>query len=324
MVAAPLHKVGIIAETMTDLHTLRNLVLEAGLQVAVTLEFPRWSPDQPLKSDIDAWILNLNVEKLESQCPEKIDALIDAVPGLLIMCEGGSAPTPVDANYPSWKRRILDKLLDIPGALKLATHSDGAPAHVWVLAGSIGGPDAIHKFLENLPPSLDIAFVYANHLQQDFEGVLATAMAKNSHYPAYVPHHGDVLATNQVAVISPEFVTTIKANGTVHVAREGWNGPYHPNLNHVITSVAKTFGHTGGVIIFSGMCDDGAASCRIMKQSGGKIWAQRPDTCVSSAMPDAALATGCVEKTGSPTELANYLVSWANELKRSASLRHRK
>src|SRR5690606_19000886 len=140
---------------------------------------------------------------------------------------------------------------------------------------------------------------------------------KNTHYPAYVLRHGDVLAINKVAVVSPEFITTIKANGTAQVGQQRWQGQYRPNLDHIVSSVAGAFGQAGGVIIFSGMCDDGAASCRIMKQNGGRVWVQRPDTCVSSAMSDAAIATGCVEKMGSPDELASYLVQWVNELNRS-------
>jgi chemosensory pili system protein ChpB (putative protein-glutamate methylesterase) len=310
------HKLGIIAENSADIHTLRKVGAEAGMEVSSTVEFSRWSPDQPLKGDIDAWVVNLDVEALERTCPEKLDALIDAIPGLMILCEGGSPPSPVAEEYANWSRRLLGKLQDISGSLNLAKDKNGAPERVWVLAGSIGGPDAIHRFLVMLPPGLDIAFVYANHLQADFDQVLANAVEKNTHYPAYVLQHGDVLAINKVAVVSPEFITTIKSNGTVQVSQQRWQGQYRPNLDHVVSSVAGTFGHTGGVIIFSGMCDDGAASCRIMKQNGGKVWAQRSDTCVSSAMTDAALATGCVELTGSPEDLAWQLMQWANETSR--------
>lgn len=308
------HKLGIVAENSADIHALRGVILEAGMGVASTVEFSRWAPGQELKKDIDAWIVNLDVEALEQSCPEKIDALLDAIPGLMILCEGGSPPPLGASEYLNWKRRLLEKLRDISGSLNLANQQMPPPARVWVLAGSIGGPDAIRRFLEQLPPGLDIAFVYANHLQADFDQVLADAVGKKSHYAAYVPRHGDVLATNKVAVVSPEFITSLKANGTVQVSQQRWQGQYRPNLDHVVSSVAGSFGRTGGVIIFSGMCDDGAASCRIMKQNGGKVWVQQADTCVSSAMPEAAVATGCVEKTGSPEQLASYLVDWVNQM----------
>lgn len=313
------YSVGIIAESAVDLHALRGVILEAGLSVGKSVEFSQWKEGQILPDSVTAWLVNLDVEKLEQESPEKVDALMDNIPGLMILCEGGSPPTPADEDYFSWKRRILGKVQDIAGTLKLEAHETGAPTQVWVLAGSIGGPQAIREFFEALPPELGVAFVYANHLQTDFENVLAQSVEKNSHYPAYVPKHGDVLSMNKVAVISPEKTTTLKANGTVVVSQEPWQGQYQPNLDQVIASVAKTFGHTGGVIIFSGMCDDGAASCRIMKQSGGKIWAQLPESCVSSAMPDAAIETGCVEKTGTAEELAAHLTSHVNQINRRSA-----
>ncbi len=303
------NKVGIVAENATDLHTLRAVVTEAGLEVVSAIEFYFYRQGVPLNKDVEAWILNLDIEKLEQSCPEKVDDLIDAVPGMLILCEGGSPPTPVEPEYNSWKRRLLSKIQDIAGTINLESHGAGLPNRVWVLAGSIGGPESIKLFLDNLPEGLDVAFVYANHLQADFQGTLAQSVAKNAHYPAHVAAHGQVIKSGEVFVISPEHTVSLQPNGTFLVGLDKWYGQYQPNLDHVIASVAKTFGHTGGVIIFSGMCDDGAASCRMMKQNGGKVWAQQPDTCVSSAMPDAAIATGCVDKIGTPQQLAAALAA---------------
>jgi len=308
--------VGIVAESMVDLHAIRSVVADSGLQVASSIEFSQWNPQQALRTDVAAWIINLDIDTLEALCPEKIGALIDGVVGAMILCDGKSPPTPAEPAYPGWKRRMVEKLRGIAGDITVSTHATRPPACVWVLAGSVGGPESIHRFLEALPPDLDIAFVYANHLQKDFERVLAEATAKNSNYPAYVVQHGDMLAVNKVAVISPEYVTTVMPNGTVQVNRQCWKGAYQPNLDYVISNVAANFGHTGGVIIFSGTCNDGAASCRIMKQNGGKVWVQQFDTCISSAMPEAALATGCAEKMGTPEQLANELVFWSNDRKR--------
>ncbi len=59
-----------------------------------------------------------------------------------------------------------------------------------------------------------------------------------------------------------------------------------------------------GVIIFSGMGNDGAASLRIFEAAGGRVWAQAPTSAVCPAMPQAALDTGLVQRSGDPAELA--------------------
>lgn len=310
-------KVGLVAESPVDLYTLKNVIADAGLTVAVSIEFARWD-GLSLSTDVDGWVVNLDVEKLEVECPEKIDNLLDHITTPLILCEGGAPPTPADHSYNGWKRRLIEKIDDLAGAINLEKGEYEIPKRVWVLAGSIGGPQAIREFMGSLPENLDIAFVYANHLESDFQSTLARAISKDSAYPAYVAAHGDVLRKNHVAVISPDYVTNLKPNGTITVSQGSWTGQYQPNLNHVIANVASTFGRTGGVIIFSGMCDDGAASCRLMKQSGGRVWVQKPDTCVSSAMPDATIATGSVDLIGTPKELALSLVNWSAKSKTGA------
>jgi chemosensory pili system protein ChpB (putative protein-glutamate methylesterase) len=55
------------------------------------------------------------------------------------------------------------------------------------------------------------------------------------------------------------------------------------------------------------MESDGAIACRLIKQKGGRVWVQSPASCISPSMPEAALATGCVDYQGSAEGLARHL-----------------
>jgi len=46
-----------------------------------------------------------------------------------------------------------------------------------------------------------------------------------------------------------------------------------------------------------------------MQASGGEIWVQTPESCISPDMPNAALATGAVSMQGTPAQLAQALSS---------------
>jgi chemosensory pili system protein ChpB (putative protein-glutamate methylesterase) len=317
LTSAQPHTVGIVAESASDLHTLRTIVQEAGLSVSSTIGFPQWD-ENPLTDDVDAWIINLDVEALEQES-DTVDRLIDSVSTpVVILCEGGSPPLPGSEGYDNWKRRMLGKVSDIAGSISISMDSFSKPDNVWVLAGSIGGPEAVRDFLAMLPEEPDVAFVYANHLQSDFEDNLAKSVGRDSPIPVVVASHGDALETNKVLVMSSQFVAGVKSNGTIGISREPWPGQYQPNLDYVVASVAKHFGHLGGVIIFSGMCDDGAASCRIMKQFGGQVWAQHPLSCINSAMPDEAIKTGCVDQMGTPQELADMLMAYVSSVQKQS------
>ena len=47
---------------------------------------------------------------------------------------------------------------------------------VWVLVASMGGPEAVNNFLKVLPPDLQLAMVYGQHIEENFDGFLAEAI----------------------------------------------------------------------------------------------------------------------------------------------------
>jgi chemosensory pili system protein ChpB (putative protein-glutamate methylesterase) len=61
------------------------------------------------------------------------------------------------------------------------------------------------------------------------------------------------------------------------------------------------------------MGNDGAIAACKMRDMNIQVWAQTTVTCANSSMPDSARATGCVNFSGSPTELARHLTEYAAE-----------
>lgn len=308
-------RVGLIVDNPGQAPALRSVVASAGQELATTLEFSK-AAGRIGETEADAWIVNLDVEALESTQPELLEHVLDSIDTPMILCEG-SIPNQVSPEFGNWQRRLLTKLQGLNGTIKRVQQgSPPLPRSVWVLAGSIGGPESVRQFMEALPANLGIAFVYANHIEKDYQVILAQVMSKNTHYEAYAPQHGDLLRENAIAVVSPDFVTTVCADGSFNVRKLPWQGQYKPNLDQVVATTSVHFGKTGGAIIFSGMCDDAAAACRIMKRCGGQVWTQTRDSCVSWAMPDAAeKAVGTPDFIGTPTELAARLVLWTNSQK---------
>lgn len=305
-------RVGVIVDDPAQVSALRSIVGAAGQEMAVALEFER-STGRVADAGVDAWVVNLDIEALEATHPEPLDDLLDSIRVPLILCEG-SIPNQVSPEFANWRRRLLEKLQALSGTIMREQEgSPPLPTSVWVLAGSVGGPEAVKAFMSALPPDLGIAFVYANHIERDYQAILTQAMGKNSHYVAYAPKHGDLLRENRVAVISPDHLTSITRDGCFNVRTTPWVGQYKPNLDQVVASTAVHFGRTGGVIVFSGMCDDAAAACRIVRRCGGQVWVQSRDSCVSWAMPEAAAkAVGQADFVGTPEELASRLVLWAS------------
>lgn len=303
-------KIGLITDTVLQSQALKGVVETCGHVAAVTLSLT----DQ-LTADIamlpcgaDAWLVNVDIESDDAfrcfhlwldQCSQPVIFIDDF-------------PEKNSSNYKHWLRRLSDKVERISGSMNLAREKQiDALAQqiksIWVLAASTGGPEAVKKFLSNLPANTGIAFVYVQHIDSKFEQTLTEVMRRDSHYPVYAAEHGVLLRSDAVAVIGADSYTELHHNGTFAKKRVGWSGYYSPSADQVAANIARTFGARANMIIFSGMENDGATACRLIKQQGGQVWVQSPITCISSSMPEKALATGCVDYSASAECLAKKM-----------------
>lgn len=206
-------------------------------------------------------------------------------------------------------RRLEKKLHQLAGMISLAVKPHKLPLvselrAVWVLAASTGGPAAVKAFLQALPTGLGIAFIYAQHIDEGFDLTLAQMISRGSRYGALLAGHGSLVLPDNVIIVRPDQQTEVLVNNTLVLHQCPWAGAYSPAINQVMVNVASVYGSRSGAIIFSGMGDDGRAACKMMKQQGGEIWIQTPDSCTVSSMPDEAESTGVVSFSGTPEQLA--------------------
>ena len=213
-------------------------------------------------------------------------------------------------DHQVWQRRLLEKLevLVIRPAEAIASSPpvDSSVNKVWVLVASMGGPDAVKRFLTTLPQALPIAMVYGQHIETNFDGLLTSAVTGHD-YPMQLASGEQQLVNGNILVVPVDHQLRFLSRGRVVETRKAWSGSYQPVLDQVIADLARIYRQNLGVIVFSGMCNDGEIGCRVAKACGGTVWAQTPNSCLSPDMPSAAISTGCVSKQGTPEQLAEAL-----------------
>lgn len=246
------------------------------------------------------------------------DARSDDILELLLTTECFLLPAdniPDAANSSSFSPWIEGLITQLEVAVSgRATHGSARSASrwsevqaVWLLAGSAGATSAIQEFLNSFRAPPPVAFIYAQHLDPDQQHQLQRFTVQNKQFSLSISAGVQTLEPGRLVMISPRCTVVLNEFGQVTTTREKWSGQHTPDINEllVILSVAKM--PAPGVIIFSGMGNDGAASLRLFEAAGGRVWAQSPDSAVCPAMPQAALDTGLVQNCGDPTELAGAL-----------------
>ncbi len=175
---------------------------------------------------------------------------------------------------------------------------------VWLLAGSAGATGAIQAFLNAFRQPPPVAFIYAQHLDPAQHHQLQRFTPQNRQFSLSVSAGVQTLEPGRLVMISPRCTVILNEFGQVTTTRETWSGQHTPDINELLVILSAANLPAPGVIIFSGMGNDGAASLRLFEAAGGRVWAQSPASAVCPAMPQAALDTGLVQKCADPTALA--------------------
>jgi chemosensory pili system protein ChpB (putative protein-glutamate methylesterase) len=178
---------------------------------------------------------------------------------------------------------------------------------VWLLAGSAGATGAVQQFLNVFTKPPPIAFLYAQHLDPLQQHQLERFTLQNQAFSLAIAQGACALQPGRIVMISPRCKVAVNAFGRVSSTRLPWDGQHTPDINELMIILSAASLPAPGVILFSGMGDDGVASLPIFDACGGRIWAQSPSSAICPAMPEAAIESGMVQKIGDPVALARAL-----------------
>lgn len=208
--------------------------------------------------------------------------------------------------------------------------------YVCVLAASMGGPEAVKRFLDCVPVTLPVAFVLVQHIDPNMQSVLPRVLGRHNgwkfdtekNFSSQPPDDeqrilpnlhlakGHVLVVPAVRQIDFGDCGEVFAHASIHPESEKykpWPGQYQPSINVVMRRAAEAFRSRLITIVFSGMGDDGSAAVTSVQEARGTIWAQSSGSCVCSSQPDNVRASGQVSFNGTPEVLAEHLQQFIAE-----------
>ena len=326
-------RIGVIADTSLQRHVLQQALSSNGYQVVINNDPARLEEGDLVAVEADLWLVDL----VQTEDSPLVNALLESDLCPVLFGEG-HAPERHSEHYPRWERRLLGKLkrlvgdpsrvvgprlevmrddikrpgcLTLPGVLAEADSAVGEPAdEVWLLAASLGGPEAVKAFLDALPAGLPVGFVYAQHIEASFESALSQAVGRHSQWQVNQSRASDRIRCGEVVVAPIAQEMSFGQDGTMLLSGRSWPEPYSPSIDQMMLNLAQQFGSRCGVIAFSGMGSDGSAAAAYLLRQGGRVWTQRADSCVCSSMPDGLREGGYSSLSGDPRELAQAMLTY--------------
>ncbi len=192
-----------------------------------------------------------------------------------------------------------------PGNNQAGPQLGEKPRFIVGIGASAGGLEAYSQFFSHLPADTGMAFIIVQHLDPVHESILPELMAKMTRMPVKQVTEGSPLRPNEVYVISPNTDIAV-SHGVMKITTRSERRPYL-TIDHLFRSLAEDQKDHAIGILLSGTSSDGALGIEAIKHAGGITFAQDEASARYSFMPNAAVATGCVDFILNPGEIAQEL-----------------
>lgn len=254
------------------------------------------------------WLVDLSLS-------ESLQALIDDYEPCLVLVGFREAPNPKhDEHYQKWQRSLLRRLCDSLGMstskllAKKHTHTLIRPwRYVLFLGASMGGPDALKVFLDNISPDLPIAILIGHHFDKDMIYGLPKVLTRGNEWRCRVVSASQSLQSGLCLVAPIEQQIVCDSEGRVILLDEAWEGEYQPSINQLLKNTSDVYGSELIGIIFSGMGNDGSKHLAQVIQNKSHLWAQSPESSGCPSQPQAIIDSGFCQFVGTPIELAGRI-----------------
>lgn len=185
--------------------------------------------------------------------------------------------------------------------------ASGAPieaARVAVIAASTGGPQAIHRVLEQLPGDLPLGILVAQHMPERFTRTFAERLGRTSRFTGREAEGGEVVAAGQVLVapggrnleVVREAGGLLRTAVTPAPAQAPGEVRYTPSGDLLFASAARALGARACGVVLTGMGRDGREGALALRRAGALVLAEAEETAVVFGMPEAAIGSGAVHE----------------------------
>ena len=189
--------------------------------------------------------------------------------------------------------------------------TDGAqPSSIVIgIGASAGGLEALQQFFSYMPPNSGLSFVVVQHLSPDYKSLMADILGKHTEMSVCQAENRMAVEPDIVYLIPPKKYMTIKDGRLILSEAPG-------SLNHPIdaffASLAAEKREHSIAVVLSGTGSDGTNGVKMVKEHGGLVIAQAPESAKFDGMPRSVINTGLADFVLSPEEIAEEILNFSN------------
>ncbi len=202
--------------------------------------------------------------------------------------------------------------------------SPDASFPIVALGGSAGGLKAFTAFFEAVEALSDadgMAFAVISHLSPDQKSHMAELLQHTVRLPVLEVASRTKIEAGHVYVLAPGQTLVVRQGYLEPRKRE--TGPFHHPVDDLFASLGKDAGSRAIAIVMSGTGSNGSAGLSAVREGGGLVLAQSPESGEFSEMPRRAIDTGLVDSVLPPAEMIATIVRYKEHIRSPAAVEHK-
>lgn len=183
------------------------------------------------------------------------------------------------------------------------------------IGASAGGESSLYDFFENIPRTIQAAFVVVRHLKRDFQSQMKFLLSRHTALPVYTIRNGEEIKSNSIYLMPENTMATVK-DGMLFLKER----PIDPNVNFAIdeffVSLAKDVKEKAIGIILSGMGTDGTIGANAIEEYGGIVMVQDPKTTKFDSMPNSVITNDFPDYILPAKNMGNHILEYIKSKER--------
>ncbi len=179
------------------------------------------------------------------------------------------------------------------------------------IGASVGGLEAISQLFDNLSDSTGMVFIICQHLSPDYKSLMPELLGRHTKMKIYTAEHGQSIQPNCIYLNQSGKNLQIE-NQKFLLTDFSQNTSFHLPIDVFFESIGNEFAEKSMCMVMSGTGSDGSRGLKTVKELGGTVIAQEPNSAQFDAMPNAAIATNMVDFVLDPIKMAELLPKLRN------------
>ncbi|EMD22873.1 chemotaxis protein CheB [Amycolatopsis azurea] len=183
-----------------------------------------------------------------------------------------------------------------------------AAYEIVAIGSSAGGVKALIEILGALPADFPVPVVAVQHLDPRRHTILAELLGRRSYLRVKLAEAGDAVERGVVHLAPPDRHLTLASDGRLRLSSGEQVNFVRPSVDLLFESVAAVYGPGTLACVLTGTGSDGAAGAVAVKERGGTVVIEDPETAEFKGMPAAVAKAMTVDLTFSLEEMAGALI----------------